>query len=545
MAFWNFWKRDKKTDLPTVHQRDSYADLLAQAAYMNAVSATGYTNTLTTLGGAIGRLQNLWYGPATSPNKQIKRTLTETRNASRRLFDIEPLCNKYRELIGIFVVGKNGFKLVPNFPDGQAIVDAFTEWSRSVGVFNGASLTDMAQTGIQNIARDGEIFVQFVYDNDGMKLFFREAADCDEVRFNDPSSNLVMGVQYQGYTPIAYHFWNRYADETKLSEPQQKDVVSAADMIHVYLNEEGGFQPRGKPWVTAALTALARLNEFMTAYETLYLLGASAPMTMESSGQDAFSAMQSTLGVQNQAPPNGSPTNPIIQTISIGQSSILELAYGKKLTGTPVNLPAANVRQYVDMLVSLVATGLNINADTLTSDMSKTNYAAAQYGSIKEKLYWENKQAWFARNFMQPIYERWLLWAASTGRIPVDVAEIEQYYDVQWRGPVFIAVDPYKNAAANELNYAMGATTLKDMCEAQGKDWKVELEQHAEEQKYAKELGVVIGPGHYAAPLVTPEQSPLPNPDAADTEANASGDDETNNTDVDVDGDSAPTEQPE
>lgn len=53
-----------------------------------------------------------------------------------------------------------------------------------------------------------------------------------------------------------------------------------------------------------------------------------------------------------------------------------------------------------------------------------------------------------------------------------------------------VPIDPLKEAQARAAEYNMGATSLRDICTAADRDWKVVLDQRAREKAEMARLGL-------------------------------------------------------
>ena len=66
------------------------------------------------------------------------------------------------------------------------------------------------------------------------------------------------------------------------------------------------------------------------------------------------------------------------------------------------------------------------------------------------------------------------------------------YYEAKWLTEGLPWIDPKKEADANTIQLSNGGLSFQKYCADNGVDWRERLEEMAEVQKYANELGVKL-----------------------------------------------------
>ena len=96
---------------------------------------------------------------------------------------------------------------------------------------------------------------------------------------------------------------------------------------------------------------------------------------------------------------------------------------------------------------------------------------------------------------MSEIYETFLISAILAGKIAIpDFWEHKELYlGHEWVASPKKWIDPKKESEANATALQSGQKTFKQIAAEQGVDWKRQLEDMAEVQEYAAQLGVKIG----------------------------------------------------
>ena len=142
----------------------------------------------------------------------------------------------------------------------------------------------------------------------------------------------------------------------------------------------------------------------------------------------------------------------------------------------------------------LIGGGQGISYETAARDMSETTYSSARQASIEDEATF-GEEIELLQDVMSEIYETFLISAILAGKITIpDFWEHKELYlGHEWVASPKKWIDPKKESEANATALQSGQKTFKQIAAEQGVDWKRQLEDMAEVQEYAAQLGVKIG----------------------------------------------------
>lgn len=461
--------------------------------------------------GRVSSLEQSWYvsnrGFLNSPNVDIRNTLEKTRELSRLLCGIDPYSAKYLEMLSIYVTGDVGMRLEPRIELADGTLDletnatikrAWEDWCESASFDGRYTFTELEALGIRTVGRDGESLFRVVRGKNvnafGFALQPIDPALLD-VQYNtrlSADSAVIMGVEYQGVKPVAYHIWNRYASETAgTGVLRQRERVPADEIIHAF-DDDFGNLVRGMPWLQPALKTLARLHEFLDAHLLACQVAARAPLVLTSDGE-ATPDYTSDVAVTNTTV-DGNTTNTAAPTpfIDLQYSQILELPAHKKLEALNLQYPQTGFDIAVRTYLQGIASGLVMSYTTLTSDGSKESYSTVRYNSDVDKTHWKQIQKWYANAFHKRVYKAWLESATLSGALELPSNDLTQYHRVSFLPRGFRNLDPLKDMKAYKEGLAMGLYTLSDIAAEMGSDWRENIVKLSAEKDFAKAHGVTI-----------------------------------------------------
>lgn len=442
-----------------------------------------------------------------SPNNEIRQNLQKTRELSRLLATVDPYAFKYLELLNVYVVGEIGFKLDPQvaFSDGTyddttntAIKKAWNSWCDEASYDGRYTFNDLEALAIRTIARDGECFFRYITDPSVSYGFRLHPIDPNliDITYNARLTNgnaIIMGIEFEGVRPVAYHAWTRYPDDL-LGVPRERERIPASEVLHVF-DDDYGSLTRGLPWLTPALKTLANLHEYADAHLLTAQIAASAPLVLSTDGASPESGPSyGDVGVNNgiDANDNTVATTPANEVINLNYNSILDLEAGKKLEALNLQFPQQAFESAMKSYLQAVASALQVSYSTLTSDGSQESFSSGRLGSTIERDHWKTVQKWFVNRFHKKVYRAFLETAMMSGQLDLPTAKPENYHSVTFRGRGFKYVDPVKDMNGYIMGLSHGLYTHEQICAEMGTDYEENIRQLAKEQKYAVENNVVL-----------------------------------------------------
>jgi lambda family phage portal protein len=186
--------------------------------------------------------------------------------------------------------------------------------------------------------------------------------------------------------------------------------------------------------------------------------------------------------------------NALIQEAEPGMFDILPDGYQLQ-TFDPDN-PNGNFPNFVKAILRGVAASVGIGYFTIANDLESTSYSSLRQGAIDERETYKDIQQWLIERFLTPVFEEWLkmllAFRLDGMRLPLEM--YDKFNAPQWRPRTWQWIDPAKETAAIKMQLAENIRSRTDVARQMGYDYVDVLEEIANEQKLAKEMGVVIEP---------------------------------------------------
>lgn len=461
--------------------------------------------------GRISGIESAWYNInrnfLNSPNSEIRYTLDKTRELSRLLVGIDGYAAKYIELLSVYVVGEQGMQISPRYTrDGvlvdevnEAITKAWNEWCEEASFDGRYSFKELEQLGIRTVGRDGEALFRIVRGKSVNKFGFAlqplDPALLD-INYNaklEGEKFIYMGVEYDGVRPVAYHLFNRYANDLVSNGfvNRVRERVPADEIIHIF-DDDYGTLVRGLPWLQPAIKTLARLHEFLDAHLLACQVAAAAPLVMTSEGADTPDFEDVSVNtIQNSDGTTSTVNETMSPVINLNYSHILELPANKRLQALDLKYPTQGFDIAVKTYLQQIAAGLQVSYASLTSDSSQESYSTVRHGSIIERDHWKQVQNFYAQRFHKKVYRAWLEAALLTGALDL-LGMPEDYYAVDFRPRGFKHADPLKDMRAYVEGISQGLFTREQIVAEMGGNWEENIKTIQKEQRFAAQHGVLL-----------------------------------------------------
>ncbi|MBQ5343739.1 MAG: phage portal protein [Acidaminococcaceae bacterium] len=147
----------------------------------------------------------------------------------------------------------------------------------------------------------------------------------------------------------------------------------------------------------------------------------------------------------------------------LGAGTMNELPPGYDVKTVDASRQLSVFEPFTNALVSQIGAALGIPAEVLLSRF-QSSYSAARGALLQFMAVAHARRVWFARDFCQPVYERWLAEAVAIGRIQApgffDSPLIRKAWSrADWFGPVMGMLDPEKEVRAAKLREEYGYST--------------------------------------------------------------------------------------
>lgn len=392
---------------------------------------------------------------------------------------------------------KKGQKLHQN--TNLAIEKLWKNWikAKNCDITRVSTFYEMQEQLLLRRLVDGEALVMFVTDANAripLKLQCLEADALANSTWYGNSSH-INGIETDDYgAAIAYHINVTKPDGWTETESIR---IPAERMLHIFRKTRFS-QLRG----VSELAPITRIIRDTGEYLDAELLSAKIRSCL-------------SIFVQSpEVPMIGGRPNPNTQkkvTDSLGnevpyleRGAIQYLPPGTDIRTVNGGQGAGNAKEFTQLESRRAGAAMGASYEVVTRDMSQSNYSSARQNAIEDRRTFELMQLYVINHICMPVYAEFLKACHLAGllSLPGYWSNPEQYEDaVEWITPGWQWIDPLKDITASQMGVGMGVTTLSEICGSQGKDWQAQLEQRAEEEKYAKGLGLSI--------MVTPNGNPV------------------------------------
>lgn len=457
--------------------------------------------------GTINRLTGNWGTSIGSFSRSVdaetRYTLRVMRGRSRELYQNNDYFKKFVRLCVKNIAGPYGmaFKNLAKDQSGaldtQAnalIKERFGVWGKkgTCDVTGKLSWADCQRLFIQAVVTDGEVLVRKIrnYKN-GFKfaLQFLEADHLDE-NYNSVLSNgneIRMGVEFDQWDrAIAYHLLVQHpGDYTYQRGGSRYERILATDMIHAFVTERPR-QTRGIPWGHTAMTRLNNLGVYEEA----------AIISKRTSASKMGFIVPPLNEFTNYEADEMTPDGDMVSEVEPGM--LEELPPGYDFKQFSPSEPGGDYDPFMSRTLKGIASGLDVSAHKLSSDLSGVNYSSGRLGELDDRDTWRIFQSWMSETLNDDVAISWLdvqllgglLITPNGSALPY--AKFDKFAVPSWRPRGWLWVDPLKDQQAGERGIAMKTNTRTRMAAEQGEDLEEIFAEIQAEQALAERYGVKL-----------------------------------------------------
>lgn len=359
---------------------------------------------------------------------------------------------------------------------------------------------------LRHVAVDGEVLVRFMPGRGPHRIQLQIIrADALAISLHQDIGNgrrVRQGVEvdadgrvlaYHLRTDVSVDMVSEYASGSRTGIKR----VPADEIIHLMLPEEAD-QLRGVPWMATALKKLHQLEDFAQAGLNKARESAkrggwfksaadAAPPPPLNDGEDVdgkFATLQD--GTWEQLPP-GLEAQPF-------ENEYPNIEYG----------------QFVKDCLRQVSSAFGVAYITLGNDLEAVNYSSGQLGLEGERTLWQELQQWFIADFVEPVFRRWLSYAALAAPQLSTLAfdKLDLYAGAaRWQPHRWQPLDPLKTVEAQRARIEARLTSPQRVISEAGEDPDEILAELMEWQDKTAGLKPAAAPASpSAAPAATNEQ---------------------------------------
>ena len=435
----------------------------------------------------------------------VFKNLQTLRARSREQVENNDYAKFFMTLLKTNVVGPNGFDFqartldpggTPDKAANDAIDAAFRDWMRpKTADFRGrTSFVEQQRLFISSVATDGEALIRFrtgnKYGKYGFALEFIDPGYLD-VNYNDTARGgnaIEMSIEYDADDiPVAYHIIKvkrgiSSALSAGYSQTGVRERVPATEILHCFVVDRVE-QPRGLPWMGAALLRLNMLGGFEEAALVNARAGAGKMGFLEETADlgDVFDKDTTTGEFIDESDPG----------------TWHRLPPGVKMSEYNPTYPNNEFGAFSKAILRGIGAGLGVAYHTLANDLEGVNYSSGRLGSQNERDVWTVLQDWMKESMMHPVYDAWLAQQLARGTVKIGSGSLrpsdgDKYERVEFQGRRWKGVDPLKESNANKIDYGLATKSLSQIIREGANDPDKVWAEIAEDNKKLAELGIKV-----------------------------------------------------
>lgn len=451
------------------------------------------------------RLQSGWTTATISPDQLVYNNLQVLRARSREQVWNNDYAKRFIGLLKKHVIGQKGVLMQSQVTDDKgkpdvsaqnAIEAHWKKWSRKnhCDVTETLSWVTMQKLAIGTVAQDGEIFIRLHSSGQyGLQLELIDSA-LIPIRYNEilPDGGFIrFGIEYnrQG-KPVAYYLSkisNQHASwQASYEYSMDYERVDEADIIHLFIPEYVG-QKRGLPWMSTALYRMRMLEGYEDASLTAARIGASKMGFFTQEGANEYA---------------GDGHDEMGNKVMEVEPGMMEtLPAGVDFKAFDPDYPKGEFAGFMKQVLRGIASGLDVSYNTLANDLEGVNFSSMRHGVIEDREIYKSLQAWLIEGLHQPIFEKWVLRAASLGAItvpnrdgnPVALKRSPQsYMNAVFQPRRWDWVDPLKDIKSKSEEIALGITSVSAVIRDRGHDPEEVWREIKAEREVLDDLGIVL-----------------------------------------------------
>jgi lambda family phage portal protein len=286
---------------------------------------------------------------------------------------------------------------------------------------------------------------------------------------------------------VAYHFWRvNPGDLTERPQQGQTTIVPASEVLHVFDPVEAG-QIRGLSRLTPAIVSLFSLDAYDDAEMERKKVAALFTAFVKRADPDGE--------MFDKEKEEAAKTDNGIAQVTLEPGRLHVLFPGEDIaTAAPADV-GPNYEAFQYRALTRIAAALGLPYAGMTGDMVRANYANQRAALVQLRRAMEALQhSVMVFLFCRPV-ANWFLDAAvlaKTVELPGYAADPAPYRNITWIPPRWEWVDPLKDRQAEVLAVNAGFKARSRVIEAEGLDPIEEDQRIAEDQRRAKELGLVF-----------------------------------------------------
>lgn len=309
--------------------------------------------------------------------------------------------------------------------------------------------------------------------------------DCERVQAessisDDPKD--VDGVMLDDWgNPVSYRVLNNHPGSGTGSDTTSATKYNAEDVIH-WFRRNTSEQHRGVTELASCLNLFALLRRYTESVVTAAETASDLAMVFTTD------APEDETSYQYGATTSSTSSSVDFPEIQFKKGMSLTLPDGWNVSQLRAEQPTTTYADFKRELLGEIGRSLQIPVNIVAGDSAKYNYASGRLDHQEFQKQIRLDQALCRNVVMTPIFRKWYEeWELVSGHRR---GKDEPIPACQWYFDGFEHVDPLKEANAQAIRLASGATNLMIECGKNGLDWEEVMQQRAREIELARSLGI-------------------------------------------------------
>jgi lambda family phage portal protein len=438
-----------------------------------------------------GRLLQSWTTKNSSYDYDIRDGVETLRARCRDLAENNEYATRYLKLCVTNIVGAKGIILQnksmfengrPDTVANKIIEREWREWSKrsSASVDKSLSWLDMQRVIVETAAMDGEIFILKHKNADNKYRFALQLVEADycDIKFNDESRNIKMGIEYNSdQKPIAYWMYKKHPGDSQqyTNSFSERVRIEADKVIHVFYKERSS-QTRGVPWMKAGMKNLKHLAGYKEAELIASRVAAAKMGFLITDSGDEYKG--EGIDVDGNV------------TISAEPGTFEQLPKGWSLDQWDPQHPNSAFKEFIKTELQGLASALNVSYMSLSQDLEGASYSSGRLGSLDERDNWRVKQQWISDICHNNIFSDWLENVLLLGITKLPYSKYDKFNSPKWFPRGWDWVDPLKDSKANIEEINNNLKSRSQVVAEKGLDFVDVVEQLQYENEVLQEAGL-------------------------------------------------------
>lgn len=444
---------------------DKFINVISPAAYANRLRARAQTNLIQRQYDAAKSPsgQSKIQSNSNSANKELNKNIAPVRENARELVRNQPVATK---AVSVLVNETISWGIEPTIthakPEKQdEIRNEFRAWAKICGS-RGEDFYSLQNLSFSAMVVDGEGLGRQVIVDKRVKIDLIEADNIDTKKDNAKYGKLSLenGIVMDDFKRP--HFYMLLSGKESIPVPQDQ-------IIHLFRKDRVG-QNRGISWLAPVASTIWTLDQINYAQLNKQLLGSAltAFVTKQPTG------LSPDLDKQ-QAEDDWSLTTGGVHRLNPGESITL-----------PTTPNDSGFDPQFRNTLRLIASGLGITYEALSSDLSQVNFSSARIGQIQQR---KNIDAWRYHVVIPCFCEKAFQWFLKDCNLRgIDTEGVE----VEWTPPAHVLIDPESEIKATNLAVRSGLQAFPDALRELGFDPETHMKKIAESNRLLDKYALIL-----------------------------------------------------